>query len=102
MSNPQNLADQLGWCNTTRHYLEDLQADIRHVARAYFQTVEDLGGDQYLLELQQRLIPLRDEFNQRAEAACRHIADAHIEYVNQQSDSVSDQLSVIMGLPSQS
>ena len=100
MSNPQNLADQLGWCNTTRHYLHDLQEDVRHVARFYAQTVEDLRGDQYLSELLNRLIPLRDEFNNRAEATVRHIDDVHIDYVDQQSDSVSSQLSVIMNLPS--
>ena len=99
MSNPQNLADQLGWCNSTRHYLEDLQHDIQHVARQYFETVETLKGDQYLQELWVRLLPLRDEFNTRAEHTFRHIDDVHIDYVNQQADSVSNQLSVIMGLP---
>lgn len=99
MSNQQNLADQLGWCNTTRHYLQDLQNDIRHVARIYAQTVEDLRGDQYLLELLNRLSPLRDEFYNRAEATVCHIDDVHIDYVDQQSDSISNQLSAIMNLP---
>ena len=99
MSNPQNLADQLAWCNTTRHYLTDLQNDIRHVAQQYFGTIDGLRGDQYLLELLNRLIPICEEFNVRAEATVRHIEDAHIDYVDQQSDSVSDQLSVIMNLP---
>ena len=99
MSSAQNLADQLGWCNTTRHYLQDLQNDIRHVARIYAQTLEDLQGDQYPRELFDRFPPLRDEFYNRAEATVRHIDDVHIDYVDQQSDSVSTQLSVIMNLP---
>lgn len=97
--NAQNLADQLGWCITTRDQLQDLQADIRHVARQYYQTIEDLRGDQYLLELLNRLMPLCEEFSRRAEATVRHIDDAHIGYVNAQADAVSAQITVIMNLP---
>lgn len=98
--NAQNLADQLGWCNTTRHHLEDLQSDIRHVARQYYQTIEGLRGDQYLLELLNRLVPVCEEFNRRAEATYRHIDDVHIDYVNQQADSISTHLATAMNLPS--
>ncbi len=97
--NVQNLADQLGWCNTTRHYLEDLQHDIQHVARMYYQTLDGLRSDQYLLELFNRLVPICEEFSRRAEATVRHIDDAHIDYVIQQADSLSTQLSEIMNLP---
>lgn len=100
MSNTQSLADQLGWCNTTRNQLQDLEADLRHTVQVYFTTIDQMRDDQYLHEAWQRLLPFRDEFQARAEATCRHIDDAHIDYVNQQADSVSTQLSAIMNLPS--
>lgn len=101
MSNPQNLADQLGWCNTTRHHLQDLQGDIRHVERVFIESLAQMRGDQYLNELLARLQPLCNEFGARAQATVQHVEDSHISYVDQQANSVSNQLSAIMGLPQQ-
>lgn len=100
MSNVQDLADQLQWCVTTRRHLEGLQNELIQSARLYYQTIDELQGNQYLLQLLQRLLPLRDEFNRRAEVAYRHIDSDHVDYVNQQADSIANQLASIMNLPS--
>ena len=84
----QSLDTQLGWCITTRDYLEDLGADIRHIARFYDTTIDNFASNRYVDEMLQELVVLRDEFNERAENAVRHIDDVHVTYINKQSDLV--------------
>ena len=97
MSNSsQSLANQLGWCSTTRHYLEDLGADIRHVGQIYDQTISDMASADYFDEYLKQLIPLCEEFNARAEDTVRHIDDVHVAYVNRQSDTVRAELDIIL------
>lgn len=90
MSNePQSLANQLGWCITTRDYLEDLNGEIAHIARQYENSVDFLRTHGYLGELLNEISAMQDEFQIKAEELIKHINNEHLSYINAQSSAVS-------------
>jgi lipopolysaccharide biosynthesis regulator YciM len=90
MSNePQSLANQLGWCITTRDYLEDLNGEVNHIARQYENSVDFLRTHGYFAELLAEISKMHDEFQIKADELVRHINNEHLSYINAQSNAVS-------------
>lgn len=85
----QSLANQLGWCITTRDYLEDLSGEIAHIARQYENSVDFLRSHGYLAELLKEISVLPDEFKQETDELVKHINNEHLSYINAQSSAVS-------------
>ena len=94
----QSLADQLAWCNTTRVYLQELEAELVHGAALFEGFLAGLRDAQYVSELLTRLVPYQHEFTQRVSQTNRHIDESHISYINGRSIFVSDQLAGIKGM----
>jgi hypothetical protein len=101
--NEQSLADQLGWCNTTRVHLQELQNELAHGAAHFDGLLAGLRDAKYVSELLARLVPYQQEFTHRMTQTNRHIDESHISYINGRSAFVCDQLAAIQarpGLPS--
>jgi len=89
----QKLADQLGWCITSRDYLQQLDSELRHVTRQHFESLQALRSQNYMDEYLQRLTRLAHEFSDQAEATVRHIEQEHMTYIDQQARLISSVLS---------
>lgn len=92
MSNIQSLADQLGWCVSTKGYLNDLNAELRFVANNYDHMTENLRSGGYMNEFLQDIQQMQIEFQQASDALTRYIETEHLEYIDQKSRQVQDVL----------
>lgn len=98
MESTQSLSNQLGWCITSRDYLTNLQEEIKHVGRQYYQCIEELRGAEYVNELLRQLHPMMLEFVQLADDVVRHIDSEHLSYINNQAKFVSEKLQQIQSM----
>lgn len=92
-----DLADQLGWCVTTRDHLLDVikavqvtQEQINLTIRVLYQNAPQ--------ELSERLKNDYLAFNHQADETIQHIHKHHIEYVNAKADDVREALVTIQNL----
>ena len=85
MTTNQSLADQLGWCITTKDYLNDLNHDLSHVAGQYERLVDEIKQQQYLAELLTQIEAMQQEFQQQADELIRHMEGEHLAYIDNQS-----------------
>jgi len=84
-----DLADQLGWCITTKDYLNDLINEIENIGKAYEKMIEELKQYGYFNELAKQLIKNQQEFQKEVESLKKYIANEHLDYIQQQTDSIS-------------
>lgn len=94
MADVQELADQLGWCNTTRNYLEELTEKLRGVNRTYELTIEDFTAKGYFSDLREDLglDAMQQEFADMTNNLIRYIEDEHIDYIDEESQIVQNAL----------
>jgi len=94
MADVQNLADQLGWCNTTRDYLESLTEQLRTINKTYELTVDDFTAKGYFSDLREDLglDEMQQEFTDMTNNLIRYIEDEHIDYIDDESKIVLDAL----------
>ncbi len=89
MSNLQSLADQLGWCITTSDYLNnDINDELRFVAKRYEDTVKDLRNAGYLSNSLEQIERMQEEFQRASEDLIRYIENEHLEYIKRQSGQI--------------
>ena len=91
-SSPQSLANQLGWCVTSRDYLTNLQGEIKYLGREYYNHIEQLRGCHYLDEPLRKLRPLMLAFVQAADEVVKHIENEHLAYIKAKAKDVSEKL----------
>ncbi len=93
-----SLADQLGWCITTKDYLNNLNQELMYVKGNYRNSVDTLRGAGYLQELMPSLEKICQEFEEEVEGLVRYIEDEHTAYVQGRSATISEQINQAMGL----
>ena len=93
MSQQQSLADQLGWCITTQDYLNDLNIELKSVAKIYQSSIENLKEFGYLSEMMPLLESLCGEFETTIDEVVDYIESEHIEYVDSRSKTIQSVLS---------
>ena len=84
-----DLADQLGWCITTKDYLNDLIDEIEGTGKAYEDMIDELKQNGYFGDISEPLIRNQQQFQNEVESFKKYVADEHLDYIQQQADSVS-------------
>ena len=93
-----SLADQLGWCITTKDYLNNLNAEMLYVAKQYANMVEQLKATGYMKDLLPMILDLNQEFEKEIQDIIRYIEGEHISYIQKQADAVSGEINKLMNL----
>lgn len=88
MSEVQSLANQLGWCITTKDHLEGLISEINYVSTQYANMVEMLRSQGLMGEMLSQVEQMHSVYQQDAEALARHIGQDHLPYIEGRSQSV--------------
>lgn len=84
-----DLADQLGWCITTKDYLNDLIDEIESTGKAYENMIDELKQNGYFGDIATPLIQNQLQFQSEVESLKNYVADEHLDYIQQQADAVS-------------
>ena len=84
-----DLADQLRWCITTKDYLHDLIDEIESTGKAYEQMIYELKKNGYFGDIAIPLIKNQQHFQNEVESLKKYVADEHLDYIQDQADSVS-------------
>lgn len=93
MNDTQSLANQLGWCITTKDYLNKKNAEMRYVANQYENLVLMLKQQQYLAELLTPMQLMQQEFENSTNDLIKHIELEHLAYIEEQSKQIRAVLS---------
>jgi hypothetical protein len=96
-SNMQSLANQLGWCITTKDYLIELENELRFVANKYQNIVDELKNRGYLADLLYQIEVMNKEFQETSSDLIKHIENEHLAYIERQSVSIRGSLDRILG-----
>ena len=98
MSNEQSLANQLGWCISTKDFLSELNSELRYVVRNYESTVEYLQQGGYMAEFLTDIQYMQQKFNESVETLTRYVDSEHLDYIDKKSREVQDGLEEAMRL----
>lgn len=93
-----SLADQLGWCITTKDYLNNLNAEMLYVANQYNNMVEQLQSTGYMNDLLPMIVNLSSEFQKEINDIVKYVEGEHISYIQKQASAVSDQINKLMNI----
>jgi len=96
-SHTQSLANQLGWCITTKDYLIGLENELRFVANKYQNIVDELRNRGYLADFQTKIEAMNREFQETSSDLIKHIENEHLAYIERQSVSIRGSLEKVMG-----
>ncbi len=89
----QSLANQLGWCITTKDNLNDLSATIRNFSNHYTEQVNMLASKDYFAETLNEIRQMSREFEDTTNDIINHIEKDHLAYIDTQSKAIRGVLS---------
>ncbi len=86
-----SLADQLGWCITSKDHLKNLSDAITVAENTLNNTIDVLrqGCPEEVVKL---LLPLQAQYQTASKETQKFIADKHISYIEKQSKFVSQKI----------
>jgi len=88
MAQVQSLEDQLAWCNTTKHYLHELNEELKYVSNQYKSSVENLKEFGYIAEHMPHLEFLYSDFETALNNVINYIKNEHIGYIDDRSQTI--------------
>ncbi len=92
MKNTQSLANQLGWCITTKNHLIELNGELAQVSKQYDEMVSNLRQRNYLSELLLQTQKMQQEFQKETNDLIKHIEREHLEYLDKQARGIKESL----------
>lgn len=92
MSDTQTLADQLGWCVSTKDALQELEYSLYTVANGYDATIAALQGTRVFNEYVAIVHPRQQAFRQSARELLSRIQNDNLDYINKQSERIRQEL----------
>ena len=90
-----SLANQLGWCITTKDYLNNLNSELKYVANSYLEAVDELREYGYLEEMLPHLENLNQEFEEKVNKLIAYIENDHLDYIDKQSQVIQSKMGVV-------
>jgi len=93
----QSLANQIGWCRTTKDYLIGLNDELYSVAKNYQDIVDELRSQGYMADLLPQIEEMNREFTESSSDLIGHIEREHLAYIENQSVGIRGGLGKIMG-----
>jgi len=97
-NNTQSLANQLGWCRTSKDYLIGLSNKLHSVSSEYQSTVDDLRNRGYMADLLPQIEEMNREFQELSSDLIGHIEKEHLAYIEKQSVGIRGALEKVMGM----
>ena len=95
MKQTQSLANQLGWCITTKNHLIELNGDIAQISKQYDEMITNLRQRNYLDELLLQTQKMQQEFQKETGDLIQHIEREHLEYIDKQVRSIKESLTFL-------
>jgi len=92
----QSLANQIGWCRTTKDYLIGLNDEFYSVAKNYQDIVDELRSQGYMADLLPQIEEMNREFTESSSDLIGHIEREHLAYIENQSVGIHGALRKIM------
>lgn len=86
-----DLADQLGWCITSKDHLQELSYAITSAENNINNTMMMLQQHSFS-EANKLLLPLQEKFHTGATETQKFIAEKHIKYLEDRSKAIADKL----------
>ncbi len=86
-----SLADQLGWCITSKDHLKNL-SDAITVAESTLNNTIDVLRQGCPEEVVSLLLPLQAQYQTASKETQKFIADTHISYIEEQSKFIDNKL----------
>ena len=95
MSDTQTMADQLGWCITTKDALKELEQSLYRVANDYDATVETLRATRVFNEYAAVVEQRQEHFRESVRDLLSSIQNDNLAYINKQSARIQQELQKI-------
>ena len=96
--NPNSLADQLGWCITTKDYLNNLNSEMLYVKNQYQNMVTNLRSSGYMSDLLPMIENMSTDFDTEINALVKYIQDEHLAYIQVQADATASAINTLMDI----
>ncbi|MBS9783389.1 MAG: hypothetical protein KGV46_02425 [Pasteurella sp.] len=93
MSERDSIANQLGWCNSTRARIEEFEHAIISVANSYDAITDELQNTSVFGEFQKKIEVRQHEFREEMKKLMVQLRQENLDYVNKQSDRLQQELS---------
>lgn len=87
-----SIANQLGWCNTTRTRIEEFEQMIVSVANSYDAITEALHNTSVFGEFQSKIEQRQAAFREEMNKLVIQLRQDNLAYVNKQSDRLTKEL----------
>ena len=94
--NTNSLADQLGWCVTTKDYLNGLNNEMLFVKNHYQNMVTNMRRRGYMRELLPMIENMSTDFGAEINALVKYIEDEHLAYIQVQADATASAITTLM------
>lgn len=88
-----SIANQLGWCNSTRVRIEEFEQMIVSVANSYDAITETLQNTSVFGEFQGKIEYRQEAFRDEMKKLLAQLHQDNLAYVNKQSDRLQEELS---------
>lgn len=96
--NANSLADQLGWCITTKDYLNNLNSEMLYVKNQYQNMVTNLRSSGYMSDLLPMIENMSTDFDTEINALVKYIQDEHLAYIQAQADATASAINTLMDI----
>lgn len=96
--NANSLADQLGWCITTKDYLNNLNSEMLFVKTRYENMITNLRSSGYMSDLMPMIENMSADFGTEIHQLVKYIQDEHIAYVQVQADATASTIEQIVNI----
>ena len=87
--NTNSLADQLGWCITTKDHLNKLNSEMLFVKTQYENTLTNLRSTGYMTDLLPMIENMSADFGTEIHNLVKYIQDEHLAYIQVQADATA-------------
>ena len=93
--NLQSLANQLGWCITTKDYLNNLINEFNYLENKYKTMVDELKSMGYMADLLTQIQKMNEELQEVSSDLKKHIYE-HLAYIEKQSTGIREVLEKLL------
>ena len=87
--NLNSLADQLGWCITTKEHLNHLNSEMLFTKTRYENMVMNLRQARYMREFLPAIEQMSADFSEEINNLVKYITDEHLPYIQIQADATA-------------
>ena len=94
--NSNSLADQLGWCITTKDYLNNLNSELLFVKDRYQNMVFYLRSSGYMSDLLPIIDNMSADFGEEINELVKYIQDEHLAYIQVQADATASAIETLL------